>query len=84
VFWDDLVEEVTEAQAGGDQVMILMDINKDVEGLTFLKWEWWMQSHPSANQNCHPHISKDKNQQMESSNHHHYLKAPPSRVSGIQ
>jgi len=31
-FWKDLVEEVIEAQAEGDQVMILMDVNKDIKG----------------------------------------------------
>jgi len=32
VFWEDLAEDIEEAQAEGDQVLLLMDINKDVKG----------------------------------------------------
>jgi len=37
VFWEDLAEEVREAQAKGDQVLIMMDVNKDVKGPTTKK-----------------------------------------------
>jgi len=47
VFWDNLVEEVTEAQAKGDQVIILMDANKDIKGRMTQKisgkWGSWKQ-----------------------------------------
>jgi len=34
MFWEDLVEEVSKAQAEGGQVLIMLDINKDMKGLT--------------------------------------------------
>jgi len=47
VFWDNLVEEVTEVQAEGDQVIILMDVNKDIKGRMTQKisgkWGSWKQ-----------------------------------------
>jgi len=37
VYWDDLVAEVTEAQAEGNQVIFMAGMNKDVEGVTTQK-----------------------------------------------
>jgi len=37
VFWEDLIKEVEEAQATGDQVIVLADVNQDVRGITTQK-----------------------------------------------
>jgi len=76
MFWEDPVMQVTEAQAKGDQVIIVADVNEDVKG-TITKKHIRKMGKPLCNYirpDHHLDTSKAKNQLMESLYHPHYLK----------